>query len=68
MTALSLLFQDPAFAATAPARVRAAVGAVMLIGVAWGLSSSRDRVSWRLVGWGLGLQLAFAFLVLQTPF
>jgi concentrative nucleoside transporter, CNT family len=68
VTTLSLLLQDPSFAATTPARLRAAVGAVLLLGVAWGLSTNRDKVSWRLVGWGLGLQLAFAILVLQTPF
>lgn len=52
---------------TAPARLRAAVGALVLLGIAWGLSTNRKHVSWRLVGWGMALQLAFAVLVLQTP-
>ena len=35
--------------------------------VAWALSTDRKKVSWRLVAWGLGLQVAFAFIVLRTP-
>ena len=49
------------------ARLRAAVGLVLLVGIAWALSSDRRRISWRVVGWGLGLQIAFALLVLRTP-
>jgi concentrative nucleoside transporter, CNT family len=64
----SLLVQDLSFAETAPDRLRAAVGVVLLIGIAWRLSVDRSKVSWRVVGWGLGLQIAFAVLVLQTPF
>jgi concentrative nucleoside transporter, CNT family len=66
--ALELLFQDTSLAATAPARLRAVAGAALLIGIAWLLSTDRKRVSWRVVGWGLALQLAFAVLVLQTAF
>ncbi len=47
--------------------MRAAVGLVLLLGLAWALSSDRRRVSWSLVGWGLGLQVLFAVLVLRTP-
>jgi CNT family concentrative nucleoside transporter len=67
VTTLSLLAQDPTFAATAPARLRAAVGALVLLGLAWSLSVDRKNVSWRTVGWGMGLQLIFAVIVLQTP-
>jgi CNT family concentrative nucleoside transporter len=67
VTSFTLLFQDPAFAAAGPARLRAAVGALLLVGVAWVFSTDRTKVSWRIVGWGLALQLAFAILVLQTP-
>lgn len=63
---LSLLLQDAALG-VAPARMRACVGLVLLVGVAWTLSTARHRISWRLVGWGLGLQIAFALLVLRTP-
>ncbi|MDE0899839.1 MAG: hypothetical protein OSA81_12545 [Longimicrobiales bacterium] len=49
------------------ARLRALVGLGLLIAVAWALSSKRTQISWKLVGWGLGLQVAFALLVLRTP-
>ena len=49
------------------ARLRALVGLGLLIALAWALSSKRNQISWKLVGWGLGLQVAFALLVLRTP-
>jgi len=49
------------------ARLRALVGLGLLIALAWALSSKRTQISWKLVGWGLGLQVAFALLVLRTP-
>lgn len=49
------------------ARLRAALGLALLVGLAWALSTDRRRISWRLVGWGIGLQIAFALLVLRTP-
>ena len=49
------------------ARARAAVGLVLLVLVAWLLSTDRRRISWRLVAWGIGLQVTFALLVLRTP-
>lgn len=42
------------------------VGLLAMVGIAWLLSRHRDRVSWRLVGWGVGLQLAFGVLVMKT--
>jgi len=50
-----------------PARFRAVAAVVLIVGVAWALSTDRKRISWSLVAWGLGLQVAFAFLVLRTP-
>ncbi|MFQ5538526.1 MAG: NupC/NupG family nucleoside CNT transporter [Gemmatimonadota bacterium] len=38
-----------------------------ILGIAWAFSSDRRRVSWRLVLWGIALQVAFALLVLRTP-
>ena len=64
---LVLAFQDPSFLAADPARLRAALGAVLIVMIAWTLSTDRSKISWRVVGWGLGLQFAFAGLVLQTP-
>jgi CNT family concentrative nucleoside transporter len=49
------------------ARFRAALGLGLLLLLAWLLSSNRRAVSWRLVGWGVGLQVIFALLVLRTP-
>ncbi|HEB83768.1 MAG TPA: nucleoside transporter [Bacteroidetes bacterium] len=42
-------------------------GIASLIGFAWLLSRDRRHVSWRVVGWGLGLQLVFAFFVFVVP-
>jgi len=44
------------------------LGLVMMMAIAWAMSEDRRRVSWRIVGWGLGLQFAFALLVLRTGF
>jgi CNT family concentrative nucleoside transporter len=43
------------------------LGLLVFIGVAWLLSVNRRAVSWRVVAWGLGLQFAFALLILLTP-
>ena len=48
-------------------RLRAVVGVAVILAAAWALSTHRRRVPWRVVGWGLALQLAFALLVLRTP-
>jgi CNT family concentrative nucleoside transporter len=48
-------------------RIRAAVGLCLLVALAWSLSTHRRHVSWRLVTWGIGLQIAFALVVLRTP-
>ncbi len=42
------------------------VGIAVLIAIGWAISTDRKRFPWRLVFWGLGLQVAFAFLVLRT--
>ncbi len=47
-------------------RLRAAAGVALLIGLSFALSKDRGKISWRVVAWGLGLQLAFAILVLRT--
>ena len=43
------------------------LGMAVMIGIAWLLSNNRNRVNWRLVGMGVGVQLLFGFLVLKTP-
>ena len=63
---LFLVFQDPSFLAEGPARLRAAMGALLILMITWVLSTERSKISWRLVVWGLVLQFVFAGLVLQT--
>ena len=48
-------------------RLRSVVGLLVLLGIAWSMSTDRSRIPWRVVGWGLSLQLAFAVLILKTP-
>ncbi|MGV3771914.1 MAG: NupC/NupG family nucleoside CNT transporter [Verrucomicrobiales bacterium] len=43
------------------------LGVIAFLGLAWIFSEDRKRISWRLVAWGLGLQLFFAWLILKTP-
>jgi CNT family concentrative nucleoside transporter len=43
------------------------LGIFALIGVAWLLSTRRESVNWKLVGIGVGLQLAFALLIFYVP-
>ena len=61
----------PALQATAASgfapRLQALAGVAVILAVAWILSSDRRAVSWRLVLWGVGLQLVFALVVLRTP-
>ncbi|HJL50192.1 MAG TPA: nucleoside transporter C-terminal domain-containing protein, partial [Polyangiaceae bacterium LLY-WYZ-15_(1-7)] len=47
-------------------RALSVAGLAALLGVAWLASSNRRRFPWRVVGWGLGLQLLFALFVLKT--
>ncbi len=43
------------------------LGILVLLAVAWLLSNNRRHVPWRVVAWGLALQMAFALLLLKTP-
>ena len=43
------------------------VGVFVLLGIGFLLSRNRRGVNWKAVGWGVGLQFLFAFLVLRTP-
>ncbi len=47
-------------------RMRSLVGLVFLLGICFVFSSNRKAVSWRLVVWGVGLQIMLGFLVLKT--
>jgi concentrative nucleoside transporter, CNT family len=48
-------------------RLRSLIGLAVLALVAWLMSVNRKRVPWRVVIWGLGLQLIFALIILKTP-
>jgi len=48
-------------------RAISALGAVLLLGVAYAVSTNRRAVRWSTVGIALGLQLAIALVVLRTP-
>jgi CNT family concentrative nucleoside transporter len=43
------------------------LGLIAFIALAWALSAHRRLFPWRTVLWGLGLQFAFALLILKTP-
>jgi CNT family concentrative nucleoside transporter len=50
------------------ARLQPLVGLAGILGLAYLLSSSRRSISLRVVGWGFGLQVLFALIVLKTEF
>jgi len=45
--------------------LRGLIGIVVLLGIAYALSSARKQINWRIVGSGLGLQFVLAVLVLK---
>ena len=42
-------------------------GLIAIVGLAWLLSDNKKAIPWRLVLWGIGLQLALGLLILRTP-
>ena len=49
---------------TAGERVRSMCGLLLLLGACYAFSTHRQSVSWRIVGWGIGLQVILGILVL----
>ena len=43
------------------------LGIITLLGIAVAMSNNRKQINFRIVGWGLGLQLIFALFILKTP-
>jgi concentrative nucleoside transporter, CNT family len=41
------------------------LGLIVFLGLAYAFSTNRRAIRWRTVGWGLGLQIIFAFLVIK---
>jgi CNT family concentrative nucleoside transporter len=42
------------------------LGAIVILGIAYVFSTNRRAINWTTVGWGLGLQIVFALIVLKT--
>jgi CNT family concentrative nucleoside transporter len=55
----------PAAPRSLPQRLTGMFGIALILGLGVALSRNRRRISWRVVAWGVGLQLAFAIFVLQ---
>ena len=49
-----------------PQRLTGLIGMAVILGIGFALSRNRRAISWRVVGWGLGLQFAFAVFVLRV--
>lgn len=49
-------------------RLMSLVGLLVMIGIAYAFSTSKKNIKWRTVLTGLGLQLAFALIILKTPY
>lgn len=43
------------------------IGIVVLLGIAFSMSNNRRKLDFRLIFWGLSLQLLFALFILKTP-
>lgn len=42
-------------------------GIFVLMGLAWALSAERRNINWRVIGWGVGLQLLVALFIFVVP-
>jgi len=47
------------------ARFTGLLGLIVFLALAYAFSTDRRAIRWRTVGWGLGLQIVFAFLVIK---
>tara|TARA_Y100000741_G_scaffold305658_1_gene247965 strand:+ start:1426 stop:2643 length:1218 start_codon:yes stop_codon:yes gene_type:complete len=43
------------------------IGIVILLAIAYAMSDNREKINYRTVVWGLGLQIMFGILILKTP-
>ena len=43
------------------------IGIFLLMGIAWLFSNSKGKMNWRVIGWGLGLQIIFAAFIFWIP-
>jgi len=49
-------------------RLQPLIGLVFILGTAYALSTNRKAINLRIVGWGLGLQILIAVIVVKTPY
>ncbi len=49
-------------------RLTGLFGLVLILALGFALSRNRKAISWRVVGWGVGLQVVLAVFVLRVPF
>ena len=42
-------------------------GIFVLVGFAWVLSADKKNINWRVVGWGIGLQILIALFIFVVP-
>ena len=66
----SPLQQQPAETVTVPrslgSRLTGIFGIIVILGIGFAMSRNRRAISWRVVAWGVGLQLFFAIFVLRV--
>ncbi|MGQ0815673.1 MAG: NupC/NupG family nucleoside CNT transporter [Gemmatimonadota bacterium] len=43
------------------------LGMFVMLLIGWALSYDRKTIPWRIIAWGIGLQLIFAVIILKTP-
>jgi CNT family concentrative nucleoside transporter len=58
--------REEAQGATLAQRAVSVLGLAAMVGIAWLLSMNRAAIRWRIVAWGVALQLIFGVLVLRT--
>src|SRR5207237_9087330 len=51
-----------------PQRLTGIFGIALILAIGFALSRNRGAISWRVLAWGVGLQLVFAIFVLRVPF
>lgn len=43
------------------------IGIFAILAIAWLFSNSKDNLNWKAIGWGIGVQLLFAFFIFMVP-
>ena len=44
------------------------LGIFTLLAIAYAISNNRKKINYRLVVWGLSIQIIFALIILKSPF